>query len=131
MPITLDGGAGVTFPDAVQQTNALTNTGGTPRYYAARAWCTFDGSSTPPAILSQQNVASVVRDTTGTYTITFASNMPNANYAVLATTGGSSGVGYGAWTNTATFAVNSFRIFTYAIGGGLSNSDRVSFAVFT
>ena len=130
MTVTIDGGAGITFPDAVQQTNAVTNTGGTPGYYAARAWCTFDGSTNPPTILSQQNVAGIVRNTTGTYTVTFTSAMPNANYAVVATAGGSSGAGFGAWTNTATFAANSFRVFTYAIGGGLNNADRVSFVVF-
>jgi len=82
MSIIIDGGAGVTFPDTVQQTNAVTNTGGDPRYYAARAWVTFDGSTTPPAILSASNVASVSRTSTGKFTITFTSNMPNANYAV-------------------------------------------------
>jgi len=82
MSVIIDGGAGVTFPDAVQQTNGMTNTGGDPRYYAARAWVTFNGSTTPPSILSSSNVASVSRSATGLFTITFTSNMPTANYAV-------------------------------------------------
>lgn len=82
MSVIIDGGAGVTFPDAVQQTNGVTNTGGDPRYYAARAWVTFNGSTTPPSILSSSNVASVSRSATGLFTITFTSNMPTANYAV-------------------------------------------------
>jgi hypothetical protein len=82
MSITIDGSAGITFPDTVQQTNAVTMTGGVPPYYAARAWVTFDGSTTPPSILSSANVASVLRTSTGLFTITFTSNMPNANYAV-------------------------------------------------
>jgi hypothetical protein len=82
MSITIDGGAGITFPDTVQQTNAMTMTGGVPPYYAARAWVTFNGSTTPPSILSSANVASVSRSSTGLFTITFTSNMPNANYAV-------------------------------------------------
>ena len=82
MSITIDGGAGITFPDTVQQTNAVTNTGGVPPYYAARAWVTFDGSTTPPSILSAANVASVSRTSTGLFTITFTTNMPSANYAV-------------------------------------------------
>ena len=130
MTITLDGSAGVTFPDAVQQTNAVTNTGGSPRYYAARAWVTFDGTTTPPTILSQVNVASVTRSTTGTYNVNFTSNMPNANYAVSVMVGGSSGAAYGVWTNSATYAVSSFRMFTYALGGSLTNNDRVSVVVF-
>ena len=82
MSITIDGGAGVTFPDSVQQTNGMTMTGGAPLYYAARAWVTFDGSTTPPTILSAVNVASVSRASTGLFTITFTANMPSANYAV-------------------------------------------------
>jgi hypothetical protein len=82
MSITIDGGAGITFPDTVQQTNGMTMTGGVPPYYAARAWVTFDGSTTPPSILSSANVASVSRSATGLFTITFTRNMPNANYAV-------------------------------------------------
>jgi hypothetical protein len=130
MTVTIDGGAGVTFPDGVQQTNGVTNTGGDPRYYAARAWVTFDGTTTPPTILSQGNVASVTRSSGGTYNVNFTSNMPNANYAVSVMVGGSSGVGYGAWTNSATYTVSSFRIFTYAVGGGLADNNRVSVAVF-
>lgn len=82
MTVIIDGGAGITFPDTVRQTNALTNTGGPPRYYAARAWVTFDGSTSPPAILSASNVASVSRASTGLFTVTFTTNMPTANYAV-------------------------------------------------
>lgn len=85
MTVIIDGGAGVTFPDTVQQTNALTNTGGSPRYYAARAWVTFDGSTSPPTILSASNIASVSRISTGVFRLTFTTNMPNANYAVVGT----------------------------------------------
>ena len=82
MTITIDGGAGVTFPDSVQQTNGMTMTGGNPLYYAARAWVNFKGTS-PAAIRASSNVASVTRNTTGTYTITFTTPMPDANYAVV------------------------------------------------
>ena len=82
MTITIDGGAGITFPDAVQQTNGMTMTGGAPLYYAARAWVTFDGVSSA-TILSSVNVASVTRSTTGRYIVTFTDAMPNANYAVF------------------------------------------------
>ena len=82
MTVVIDGGAGVTFPDTVQQTNAVTNTGGDPRYYAARAWVVFNGSTTPPAIIAAANVASVTRRATGLFTVTFTSAMPDANYSV-------------------------------------------------
>lgn len=82
MSITIDGSAGITFPDSVQQTNGMTNTGGAPLYYAARAWVTFDGVSSA-TILSSVNVASVIRTATGSYRVTFTDAMPNANYAVF------------------------------------------------
>lgn len=81
MSVLINGGAGVTFPDGVQQTNGVTNTGGSPPYYGARAWVNFKGTS-PVSIRASANVASVSRNSAGDYTITFSTNMPDANYAV-------------------------------------------------
>lgn len=47
------------------------------------AWVSFTGST--GAILAGSNIASVVRNSTGTYTITFATAMPNTNYSVMVT----------------------------------------------
>lgn len=135
MSITIDGGAGITFPDTVQQTNAVTNTGGVPRYYAARAWVTFDGSATPPSILSAANVASVSRASTGLFTITFTTNMPSANYAV---TGMAFDSGSAVVVNLrSTPTVSSFDIRVTALSAsagsastGPLNSTYVSLAVF-
>lgn len=85
MTVVIDGGAGVTFPDGVQQTSGVTMTGGSPRYYAARAWGKFNGTGTP-AVTSGANVASITDNGTGNYTVTFSSPMPDANYVVVATT---------------------------------------------
>lgn len=47
----------------------------------AKAWVSFDGSTTPPSIKSNHNVTGVTRNSTGVYTITFASGtFSNANY---------------------------------------------------
>jgi len=89
MTITIDGGAGITFPDAVQQTNGMTMTGGAPRYYAARAWANINGIS-GATIRAQGNVASVDYLATGRYRINFATAMQDANYALVATAGYSS-----------------------------------------
>lgn len=88
MSITIDGGAGITFPDTVQQTNAVTNTGGNPRYYAARAWGNINGVSN--TVRAGVNIASVTSSVTGRYTITFTTPMPDANYAVVTTIGDTS-----------------------------------------
>ena len=50
---------------------------------ASDAWVSFTGST--GAILAGSNIASVVRNSTGAYTITFATAMPNTNYAVMVT----------------------------------------------
>lgn len=86
MTVVIDGGAGVTFPDTIQQSNALTITGGSPRYYAARAWANVDGFG-GATIRAQANVASVSYLGTGRYRITFATAMPDANYATVVTAG--------------------------------------------
>ena len=99
MSITIDGGAGITFPDSVQQTNGMTMTGGAPLYYAARAWVNFNGSNGD--IRASVGVSSVVRNSTGRYTITFSPAMPDANYCVIATASWTS-----ASTNVAAMSVN-------------------------
>jgi hypothetical protein len=82
MSVIINGGAGITFPDTVQETNAVTNTGGTPRYYAARAWGVFNGTVNPCTVLASSNVASITRTGTGTYQVDFSSPMPTANYVI-------------------------------------------------
>lgn len=84
MSVIINGGAGVTFPDGVQQTNGVTNTGGDPNYYAARAWVNFNGTGTP-AIRAGANVSSITPNGTGDYTINFTEAMPDANYAIVCT----------------------------------------------
>ena len=105
MTVIIDGGAGVTFPDTRQQTNAVTNTGGDPLYYAARAWVNFNGNT--GAIRASSGVSSVVRNSTGRYTITFSPAMPDANYCVLATSSWTSGS-----TNVAAMSVNQDTVPT-------------------
>ena len=60
--------------------------------FGCRAWVNFDGTSTTSissedccAIRASGNVSKVVRTATGKYTITFATEMPDANYCVIAT----------------------------------------------
>ena len=88
MTITIDGGAGITFPDTVQQTNALTNTGGNPRYYAARAWVNFN-SVTTVSIRAAVNVSSITDLGVGYFRIIFTTAMPDGNYVVAGVSGGS------------------------------------------
>jgi hypothetical protein len=50
----------------------------------AKAWVNFNGQGTV-AIRSSFNVSSITDNGTGDYTVNFTTAMPNANYAVAAT----------------------------------------------
>jgi uncharacterized protein (AIM24 family) len=51
---------------------------------SAKAWVNFNGTGTV-AIRSSFNVSSITDNGTGDYTVNFTTAMPNANYAVAAT----------------------------------------------
>ena len=57
---------------------------------SAKAWVNFNGTGTV-AIRRAFNVSSVTDYSTGKYTVTFDTDMQDANYAVLATSGGTNG----------------------------------------
>jgi hypothetical protein len=59
--------------------------GGTTLYpaFAARAWVNFNGTGTV-AIRGSGNVTSITDNGTGNYTLNFTTAMPDANYAVMA-----------------------------------------------
>jgi hypothetical protein len=108
MPITLNGTSGVTYPDNVLQPNgvpapgtngnvltsngtawtsstppapaALSTASGSAPSYSARAWVNFNGTGTV-AIRASGNVSSITDNSTGDYTVNFATALPDANYA--------------------------------------------------
>ena len=47
----------------------------------AKAWVNFDGTTSPGTIRSQYNVSSVIRTSTGIFTVNFATPLADANYA--------------------------------------------------
>ena len=61
--------------------NQLNATGSAP-LYGCRAWVNFDGSGT---IRASGNVASVTRNNTGDFSITFTTAMPDADYSAVLT----------------------------------------------
>ena len=132
MTITIDGGAGITFPDSVQQTNGMTMTGGNPRYYAARAWVTFDGNT--GAIFAQANIDSVSRTASGRYTVTIATDMPDANYVIIATAGmASAGTQYYNVRINSTPTTGSFTLANLGQSGGnptYIDADYVHVVIF-
>ena len=104
------------------------NASGSAPMYACRAWVRFNG--TTGAILASGNVSGVVRNTAGDYTITFATAMPDANYAVVGAGDAQSGNYTSlAVQSTANVTVNSVRIQT-GYGPGIYDCVNVSVSIF-
>ena len=61
------------------------NAEGSAPIFPLRAWVCFRATASGVTVEGSGNVLSVIRDSAGLYTITFAVNMPHSNYAVLAT----------------------------------------------
>ena len=125
----------------------MAGTTGSAPSYACRAWVNFDGTrdttgatstaNTNRLIRSSGNVASVLRNGTGDYTITFTTAMSNANYSVSGTsTAGNGDSSRGMCINSGTgvsqqgqapllFTASQFRINVAA-----TDSQCVSIQVF-
>lgn len=108
------------------------NSAGTAPMYACRAWAKFNGL---PAggTYGNGNISNIVRNSTGSYTVTFASALQDANYTVVVTAGGSSSNPTNAactfWTNS--YGVSSFNIFVSDNNtDALRDVDYINFAVF-
>ena len=93
MPTTISGNTGVSQVQAGSITAADLDgaqTGSAP-IYGCRAWVNFDGTkdttgatstaNTNRLINASGNVTSVLRNSTGNYTVTFTTAMPDVNYA--------------------------------------------------
>lgn len=83
-----------------------------------KAWVKFAG--TTAVVADSYNVAGVVRNGAGDYTITFTTALTNANYIVNITPAcGLSGSGIGAIPGVNAQAVGTCRIFTKALSANL------------
>jgi len=131
--MTFDGTTGITYPDASVQ---ATGEG------RAKAWVNFNGTAaTSPftiangGIRSAFNVSSVTDNGTGDYTVTFATAMADANYAILATSGDGAGTNYRVVQVSDTTAPTTLavRLRTLTQNSGNPSAldhSRVSVAIF-
>jgi hypothetical protein len=121
------------------------NADNSPPIFACRAWVNFDGTrneadtgaSTNSAnvkIFSSGNVASVLKNSTGTYTVTFTTAMPDANYAAVGSVDQASHASVPEFGTTKTSSAFSVVTPTVtAISGDnrtLADSNNVSVAIF-
>jgi len=100
------------------------NASGSAPIYAARAWVRFNAAGT---IAASGNVASVTKNSTGNYTITFTTAMQDADYAVAATTHASATTAAaGRVIEPYDFAAGSFKVQIAASSSGAAADSAVN-----
>lgn len=114
MPTTINGTTGVSQIQAGATSDSLP-------VFQCRAWVNFDGTrdstgaastaNTNRFIRASGNVASVLRNGTGDYTITFTNAMPDANYAASINIGRGDG-GAGGWSVIKETAAGAYTSLT-------------------
>jgi len=85
---TTGDGSQLTGISSYADSDALTllNASGSAPVYAPRAWLTFNGGTGTDSIIDSGNISSITDNGTGLTTVNFATNLPNANYAVAGIT---------------------------------------------
>lgn len=125
---------GTTKVDTIQSSTAatppqFTDGNGTQIGTLCRAWVNFNGTGTV-AIRASFNVSSITDNGTGDYTVNFTTALPDANYAIIGTSG--DGTNANQTLNLATnvnYSVGSCRIRT---GSATTYNDNnyVNVAIF-
>jgi hypothetical protein len=123
--MTFDGTAGITYPDATVQ---ATGEG------RAKAWVNFNGTGTV-AIRASFNVSSITDNGTGAYTANFTTAMPDANYAIVATSGDGASTNYRVVqvSDVTTPTTSAVRLQTLTQNSGnpqATDHSRVSVVIF-
>ncbi len=103
--------------------------GGDPQF-TPRAWARFYAKSTGAYITRQSNIASIVRNNTGRYTVTFANAMPSKYFCVMANANRYDNdtdpqvIGCHSYTTT------GFQISVKGPGGSFNDALHMDFVVF-
>ena len=107
-------------------------TGSAP-LFGARAWVNFDGTGsngTNQSIRNSGNVSSVYRTAGGNYTVYFTVDMPDTNYAAIATSGNLNVSTTAESTSTTNRQVGSVQVYTANAGTGLAERADISVVIF-
>ena len=105
--------------DIEPQVKTATNASGAAPIYACRAWVNFDGTGTV-AIRGSGNVSSVVRISTGVYTVNFTTAMPDASYSATAMASNAT-----AATSRSVGRVSSLTSSSYGLIARRSDNDNL------
>ena len=120
--ITIDGSQVVSFG------NNFGTVAGLPSYQC-RAWVNFNGTDTV-AIRASGNVSSITDNGTGNYTVNFTNAMPDANYSVSDSIGGSGTSVSDSAGGAYDYLVGSFKINIRNGANAQVNRGVISVAVF-
>ena len=124
MTTTIDGSAGITT-NAGGSVNPSTNISGVN--FSCRAWANFNGVTTV-TIAGSGNIASIVRNSAGNYTVTFTTAMADANYSVVGSAPGDNTQPY--VFSPASFTTTTFVITTTRTALAFTDASLCCFAVF-
>lgn len=108
--------------------------GSSAQAFGVRAWVNFDGTGATGAKTPRGsgNIASVTKNSTGNYTITFTTAMPDANYCIQATCRNDAAVDSDLAINVhynTTPSTGSFTIQTARYGSGQVDSSYIMVSV--
>lgn len=97
----------------------------------AKAWVSFDGTTSPPTIKSAYNVTSVSRSSTGVYTISFTNALADAEYCWSGSARGTGSSFYIVYQSafSSTQTTSSLMVVTSNASGPV-NCSLVNVAVF-
>lgn len=97
---------------------------------AAKAWVSFNGTTTP-SIRASYNISSVTRAATGDYTVNFITPFSSINYCANVNCGNADGNGYnGSPAFNATPTGSACRIVLYSTAGSVADVKFVSASFF-
>ena len=103
--------------------------GGDARF-TPRAWARFYAKSTGAYITRQSNIASIVRNNTGRYTVTFASPLPNKYYCVQPNANRFDDDTDPQVIGCHSYTTAGFQISVKGPGGSFNDALHIDFTVF-
>jgi hypothetical protein len=104
---------------------------GSAPIFGARAWVRFVGTAASPTIAAAGNVTSVTKNSTGNYTITFTTAMPDTLYATLVTgRRASPGASLGMIAEGGTYTATQVQIRFVATDSSAVDVDMGTVAIF-
>jgi microcystin-dependent protein len=94
----------------------------------AKAWVNFNGTlATPITPRSSFNISSITKNSTGNYTLTFTTAMPNTNYCVV----GQNEIATSTGVKAATYTTSSVTITTALYTAAAYDTTFNNVAIFS